>query len=159
MSKSFKKTVNIDEVIEAKKGQIETLKHQCYAVELMLALNSDQQYRVRVEKDGLVRKAAHISLQIENVEQALGGDVKYMENMSKTSEDHLRVRQTSLQKALDDVRKDCADLQKKLELLTAKRQADLDKWENVVLEKERAIEEKALEFGLRLKETLIAVKM
>lgn len=151
----FKKAVNIDEVIETKKVQVESLKHQCYAIESMLAINSDQQFRINAEKESIARDTALKSLETEEVDAALESNVKFMANLSKTSEEHLKNRYASLLKAMADVEKDNEELQKKLSALVAKKEADLQRWDNEVSGMEKQIEEKALNFGVRLKETLM----
>lgn len=153
----FKKPVNIEEVIEGKKAQIESLAQQCSTVEQMIAVTSDQQYRLRIEKDGLARQAAQKSLETDELEQLLTQQVKQMTTLAKNSEDHLKSRLTTLQKTFDDLEKENADLKKKLEALISRRQADLTRWEKDVEDKEKQIEEKALSFGLRLRDTLINI--
>lgn len=153
----FKKSENIEDVIAARKEQIEHLKQQCYAVEVMLGINSDQQYRIRVESEGLARNVAQTAMKIEEVEQSLDSQVKYMAGLSKSTEEHLKNRFLSLQKSMEDVEKDNAELRRKLEALTTRREADLQRWIHDVEEKEQQIEDKALNFGLRLKETLLKV--
>lgn len=143
--------------MEAKRQQIEALRHQCYSVETLLAHNTEQQYRLNVEKEGIARDAAQTTLKIEEVEQNLDSQVKYMVNLSKSTEDHLKNRHASLLKSLDDVERDNEELRKKLEALRTRKEADLQRWENDVTAKENEIEEKALNFGLRLKETLLKV--
>lgn len=153
----FKKPVNLEEVIEGKKAQIESLEHQCYTVEQMIAITSDQQYRTHVEKDGLARQAAQKSLEIDEVEQLLNHQVKQMATLAKNSEDHLKGRLATLQKTFDDLEKENTEMKKKLEALVSRRQADLHRWETDVEDKEKQIEEKALSFGLRLRDTLMNI--
>lgn len=153
----FKKPVNFEEVIDAKKEQVESLVNKCLTVEKMIAVNSDQQYRIRVEKDDLERQAAQKVLEIEDMEQLLDQQVKFMTNLSKNSEEHLKSRLAAVQKTFDDFTKENADLQKKLDTLNTRKEADLLRWEKDVEDKEKQIEEKALIFGLRLRDTLIKI--
>lgn len=155
----FKKPVNVEEVIDGKKEQVESLSNQCLTVEKMIAVNSDQQYRIHVEKDDLKRQAAQKHLEVEDMEQLLDQQVKFMANLSKNSEDHLKSRLAAVQKTFDDFKKENEDLQKKLDALINRKQADLLRWEKDVEDKEKQIEEKALSFGLRLRNTLIKFDM
>eukprot|EP00796_Vickermania_ingenoplastis_P006630 gene6630-4750_t len=151
----FQKPVNLDEQIERKKEMIRALEYQCQAVSRMLAINSDQQVRIRAQRDDALRSAAHTTLKTEEVDQTLETQVKYMTNLSKTTEEHLKNRHSNLLKNLADVERDNEELRKKLAALTERKEADLQRWEKDVAEKEAQIEDKALNFGLRLKETLL----
>lgn len=151
---SFKKAVPPEEVIEAKKQQIESLQLQCNAVERMLAICTDQQRRVDAEIKGTTRQIAVAQQRQDELDRSLDESVHYMINMAKATDDQLRQRREALQKTAADAERENAAIRLKLEEVTQRKQAELRKWQGEVETLQQHIDEKALIFGMKLKETL-----
>lgn len=154
MPKSFKKTLNPEEVKEAKKVQVATLQRQCYALERMTAISTSQQLRLAAEIDGLQRRIAINERNLEAASKALDDDVTTMRNMSTNSEEQLKQQYDRLVKTRADAEEDVKMARRKLEETQGRRHADYLKWVDEVLALQQQMDEMALLFGMRLRETL-----
>ncbi|KAG5490840.1 hypothetical protein JKF63_00962 [Porcisia hertigi] len=153
-AKGFKKAVSPEEVIAARKEKLESLSQQCAAVEKMLAISTDQGLRLNAEIAGLERQIAEAEVMAEKESRDLDEKVKVLSSYTTTNLDQLQQRHLNMEKSEQEAEADNELLRGKISELTERKEAELSQWEAKVEEMRTLMNEKALDFGLQLKETL-----
>lgn len=152
--KNFKKNASPEEIIAARKEKLETLRQQCAAVEKMLSITTDQGLRLSADVAELERRIAETEVLAEQEGRDLGDKVKVLGTYSTSNLDQLQQRHVNMVKTVHEAELENEALRSKIAELMERKQAELSQWEAKV-EKQRAVmNEKALDFGLQLKETL-----
>jgi len=154
MSKPFKKSVNIEELIEQKNTQVEALRHQCYAVEKMISISTEQLHRIEYEGNSIASQSAQLELRLECLERQLADNCKFMGNLSKVSGEQLQQRHDTLTKNVSEAEAANAALRAKMEETIRRKEQELLQWEHEIDAKQLELDEKALSFGLTLKNAL-----
>lgn len=151
---SGRKVAPPDEVIAAKKQQLETLLGQCAQVERMLAICTDQCNRLGAEALDLQRGTARKEQEAEDTERSLDDQVAFMRSFTKQSEEQLSGRQERLSKSVAEAEVEAAALRQKLLETQERKQLELIKWEDEADAMQHQMDEKALLFGMHLRESL-----
>ncbi|EPY24038.1 hypothetical protein STCU_02922 [Strigomonas culicis] len=157
-AKKGKKAVPIEEVIEAKKGQVEALRQQCYAVEKMLGISSDQMKRVQVEYNDSVRQTAITEEKIADLDHSLDEHVKFMQRLSTTNAEQLKQRYESTKNSVKDAERENEALRQKIKDMVSKKKEELRQCQEEVDREQHNIDERALHFGVLLKDRLAKVQ-
>ncbi|CAJ1038797.1 hypothetical protein NXY56_008281 [Leishmania guyanensis] len=152
--KGFKKSVSPEEVIAARKEKLASLSQQCAAVEKMLAISTDQGLRLNAEIAELERRIAETEVLTERESRDLDEKVKAVSNYATSNLDQLQQRHLNMEKATHEAEAENDLLLVKIAELTERKEAELAEWEAKVEEQRAVMNQKALDFGLQLKETL-----
>lgn len=154
--KRSKKNVSPEEIIAARTQHVELLQMQCAAVEKMISYSTDQGIRIEAEIQSLHRSIALTDTLTEQVSKELDDKVKFMKSFSATNIEQLRQRNANMQKSVDDITKENEALRVKIEELEQRKEEEL-RCLNLEADMKRSVmNEKALQFGLQLKEALAA---
>ncbi|KAG5489102.1 hypothetical protein JIQ42_00725 [Leishmania sp. Namibia] len=152
--KSFKKSASPEEVIAARKEKLESLSQQCAAVEKMLAISTDQGLRLNAEIAELERRTAETEVLTEQESRDLDEKVKIVSAYATTNLDQLQQRRQNMEKAANEAESENELLRAKIAELKERKEGELAQWEEKVEEQRALMNQKALDFGLQLKETL-----
>lgn len=158
MSGKAKKSAPVEEVIEAKKEQVEALRQQCYAVEKMLGISSDQMKRVQVEYDDAKRQTAITEEKIADLDHSLDEHVRFMQKLSTTNADQLKQRYEATKVSVDEAEKENETLRQKINEMEVRKKEELRQCQEDVDREQHNIDERALHFGVLLKERLAKIQ-
>ncbi|KAK7202305.1 hypothetical protein NESM_000302400 [Novymonas esmeraldas] len=152
--KGFKKNASPEEVMAARKEKLESLVQQCAAVERMLSVSTDQGLRLSAEIAELERHIAEAEVMTDQENRDLDEKVKTINNYATSNLDQLHQRHVNMEKTVREAELENEALRVKIAELTERKEAELAQWEAKVEEQRALMEQKALDFGLQLKETL-----
>ncbi|KAG5464523.1 hypothetical protein LSCM1_00713 [Leishmania martiniquensis] len=152
--KGYKKTASPEEVIAARKEKLESLSQQCAAVEKMLAISTDQGLRLNAEIAELERRIAETEVLTAQESHDLDDKVRIVSTYATTNLDQLQQRLLNMEKTAHEVEAEIELLRAKIAEVKARKEAELAQWEEKVEEQRALMNQKALDFGLQLKETL-----
>ncbi|KAG5465259.1 hypothetical protein LSCM4_00714 [Leishmania orientalis] len=152
--KSFKKSASPEEVIAARKEKLESLSQQCAAVEKMLAISTDQGLRLNAEIAELERRIAETEVLMEQESRDLDEKVKVVSAYATNNLDQLQQRRLNMEKTANEAESENELLRAKIAELKERKEGELAQWEEKVEEQRALMNQKALDFGLQLKETL-----
>lgn len=152
--KKSAKNLSPEEVLAARREQLEALRQQCAAVEKMIAISTDQELRLNADIAGLERRIAETEVATEQEGRDLDDKMKFMTTYATTNLEQLQQRHANMVKVVQEAEAENEALRGKLEELTQRKKAELAEWEAKVAEQQAIMNAKALDFGLQLKETL-----
>ncbi|KPI89368.1 hypothetical protein ABL78_1494 [Leptomonas seymouri] len=148
------KNLSPEEVLAARKSQLELLGQQCAAVEKMIAISADQELRIDAEIAGLERRIAEAEVTTAQEGRDFDEKVKFMNSYSTSNLEQLQQRHANLVKVVQDAEAENEALRLKLTEVMERKEAEFAEWEAKVAEQQVLMNTKALDFGLQLKETL-----
>ncbi|CAG9584233.1 conserved hypothetical protein [Leishmania major strain Friedlin] len=152
--KGFKSNVSPEEAIAARKEKVELLSQQCAAVEKMLSICTDQGLRLNAEIAELERRIAETEVLTEQASRDLDVTVKIVTSYATSNLDQLQQRRLNMEKTAHEAEAENEALRAKIAELTGRREAEIEQWEARVEEQQALMNQKALDFGMQLKETL-----
>ncbi|GET93778.1 hypothetical protein, conserved [Leishmania tarentolae] len=152
--KSFKSSASPEEVIAARKEKLEFLSQQCAAVEKMLSICTDQGFRLNAEIAELERRIAETEVLTEQESRDLDVTVKIVTSHATTNLDQLQQRHLNMEKTAHEAEAENEVLRARIAELTERKEAEIAQWEAKVEEQRALMNQKALDFGIQLKETL-----
>lgn len=148
------KNLSPEEVLAARREQLESLMQQCAAVEKMLAISTDQDLRLTADIAGLERRIAETEVATDQTSRDLDDKMKFMKTYAASNLEQLQQRHTTMEKVVQEAEAENEALRVKLEELRQRKRAELAEWESKVIEQQGIMNAKALDFGLQLKDTL-----
>ncbi|CAD2213296.1 hypothetical protein AGDE_03634 [Angomonas deanei] len=120
----------------------------------MLGISSTQRLRVEAERDDTLRQIAVTQNEMEDLEKSLENHVKFMRNLSSTTAEQLKQRYDTVQKSVETAEEENNALRQKIADLIERKEEELRQSEEEVAAQQHHIDEKALLFGIQLKERL-----
>lgn len=148
------KTTPADDAIAEKNKQLAQVKRQCEAYERMIQIGSEQLQRSQLEKLNLKKKVVELNERFR-VEESLTSSMTH--EMFKTyisTQRDLMTRIEGHQSTIAELRNDLSSLRMSLELTKQQKDAICAEKTRKINEQKQKMEEMAIAFGVKLKETL-----
>lgn len=143
-----------DAALDEKKQQLATLNRQCDAVERMMVICSEQSQRSRLESLNQKKRIAELNSKFEEQDKHTNDKCSGMYRMYKSGQAQLIQRIGQHEETIDELKKQLEEARQALETTKAEKDAELSEKTKRINEQKQKMEEMAIAFGIKLKETL-----
>lgn len=143
-----------DAALEEKKLQLATLNRQSDAVERKLLICSEQLQRSKLESLNAKKKIAELNTKFEEQEKHTNDKCSGMYRMYKSGQAQLVARIVQHEETIEELKTELNEARLALETTKAEKDAELAEKTKKINEQKQKMEEMAIAFGIKLKETL-----
>lgn len=143
-----------DAALDEKKLQLQTINRQADAVERMLLICSEQFQRSKLESLNAKKKIAELNTKFEEQEKHTNDKCAGMYRMYKSGQAQLVARIVQHEETIEELKTELNEARLALETTKAEKDAELAEKTKKINEQKQKMEEMAIAFGIKLKETL-----
>ena len=143
-----------DSALDEKKQQLSIMTKQCDAVERMMVICSEQVQRSNLEGLNLSKRIAELNSKFEDQEKHTQDKCTSMYKMYKSGQSQLLARIEAHENTIEELRKELDEDRQALERTKFEKDAEIAEKTKQINEQKQKMEEMAIAFGIKLKETL-----
>lgn len=143
-----------EDALAEKQKQLAQIKRQCEAYERMVQIGSEQLQRSQLEKLNLKKKVVELNERFKIEESLTSSMTHEMFKTYTTTQRDLMSRIEAHQDTIKGLNKELRDLKSSLELTKQQRDLICAEKTRKINEQKQKMEEMAIAFGVKLKETL-----
>ena len=143
-----------DAATDELKTQLDRVNRECESVERLLVICNEQMQRTNLESLNLKKKIAELNSKFEESERFTNEKCIGMNALYESGKEQLKGRIATHQSAIEELRAQLDEARQVLEATKAEKDAEIAEKTRRINEQKQRMEEMAIAFGIKLKETL-----
>ena len=152
--KPAQKPVSTEAVVEEKKEELASVLRECEAIERMMVVCSDQRQRSGLETLNLKKQIAELNSKFEEQEKYTHEKCAGMYRLYNSGQAQLLARIEAHETTIEELRRQLDEAKETLEQTKGEKDAEIAEKTRRINEQKQKMEEMAIAFGIKLKETL-----
>eukprot|EP00744_Colponema_vietnamica_P010378 GILI01014671.1.p1 GENE.GILI01014671.1~~GILI01014671.1.p1 ORF type:complete len:182 (-),score=44.37 GILI01014671.1:96-608(-) len=136
------------------RNTLDGVKRECEGVERLMVICSEQMQRTNLESLNLKKKIAELNSKFDESEKFTNEKCIGMNKLYRSGQAQLLARIETHQASIDELRKQLDEAREQLERTKAEKDSEIAEKTRKINEQKQRMEEMAIAFGIKLKETL-----